>query len=150
MANSEAGHQISEIMFETVGQIIESIRLVRETCPHEDAVAYSRGARQVLCQIGKILCLVSSIDPIEPPQPEKPLRRDPLVANIETARQVSEAMLQVSRRLTDSIELARPAVSKDALRAYALGVGEALTEIMYEVLKPIFAMHPSIEPKGWK
>jgi hypothetical protein len=63
---------------------------------------------------------------------------------------VSEAMLQVSRRLTDSIEVARTAVPKDAFKTYALGVGEALTDIMYEVLNPIFAMHPSIEPKGWK
>lgn len=152
MNNSEpcAPQQISEIMFEATGQLLESIRLVRETCPPEDAVAYSRGARQILCQIGKILRLVSSMDPVESPQPEKPLRRDPLVANIATAQQVSETMFQVSRRLTESLEVARTAVPKDTFKAYARGVGETLTDIMYEVLNPIFAMHPSIEPKGWK
>jgi len=148
--NPGAPQQISEIMFEATGQLLESIRLVRETCPPEDAVAYSRGARQVLCQIGKLLCLVSSMDPVESPQPEKPFQREPLVANIATAQRVSEAAFQLSRRLTESLEVARAAVPKDAFKAYARGVGETLTDIMYEVLNPIFAMHPSIEPKGWK
>ena len=139
--------QISEIMYQATGQLLESIRLVKETCPAEDAVAYSKGARQVLSQIGKILSLISSMDPIESPQPEKPLRRSPVVTNLATAQHVSETVLQVSRRLTDSLDLVRTAVPKDTFKAYALGVGETLTDIMYEVLNPIFAMHPSIEPK---
>ena len=150
MTNPNSPQQISEILFEATGQLLESIRLVRETCPPEDAVAYSRGARQILCQIGKILCLVSSMDPIESPQPEKPLRRGPLVASVATAQQVSDAMFQVSRRLTESLEVARTAVPEDTFKTYALGIGETLTDIMYELLNPIFAMHPSIEPKGWK
>ena len=137
-------------MFEAIGQLLESIRLVKETCPPEDAVAYGRGARQILCQVGKILCFVSSIDPVESPYPEKPLRRDPLVVNIATAQRVSEAMFKVSRRLTESLEIARATLPKDVLKTYAQGIAETLTDIMYEVLNPIFAMHPSIEPKGWK
>ncbi len=97
--------QISEIMYQATGQLLESIRLVKETCPAEDAVAYSKGARQVLSQIGKILSLISSMDPIESPQPEKPLRRSPVVTNLATAQHVSETVLQVSRRLTDSLDL---------------------------------------------
>ena len=145
-----APQQISEIIFEAMGQLLESIRLVKETCPPEDAVAYSRGARKILCQIGTILALVTSMDPIEPPNPEKPLQREPLVANVATAQQVSELMFQVSRRLTESLEFARTSVPRETFKTYALGVGEALSDIMYEALNPIFAMHPSIEPKGWK
>lgn len=150
MTNRGDLQKISETMFDTMDQLLGSIRLVRETCRPDDAVAYSRGARQVLCQIGKILCLVSLMDPIESPNPEKPLRRDPLVANIATAQQVSEAMFQVSRCLTESLELARTAAPEDTFKTYAREVGATLTDIMYEVLNPIFAMHPSIEPKGWK
>ena len=148
--NPGAPQQISEIMFEATGQLLESIRLVRETCPPEDAIAFSKGARQILCQLGKILCLVSSMDPIESSLPDKPLRRNPLVGNMATAQRVAESMFQVSRRLSESLEVARTAVPEDTFKAYAMGVGETLTDIMYEVLNPIFAMHPSIEPKGWK
>ena len=137
-------------MYDATSQLLESIRLVEETCPHQDAVAYSKGAREVLCHVGKILCLISTVDPVDSPQPDKPLRRNPLVTNIATAQQVCEAMFQVSRRLTESLEVARTAVPDDTFKEYALGVGEILTDIMYEVLNPIFAMHPSIEPKGWK
>ena len=150
MITPDAPQQISEILFEALVQLLESIRLVKESCSPEDAVAYSRGARQIVCQIGKILCLVSSMDPIESPRLEKPLQRDPLVANIATAQQVSKAMFQVSRRLTESLEAARTAVPEDTFKVYAREVGETLTDIMYEILNPIFAMHPSIEPKGWK
>jgi len=149
-SNSGAPQQISRIIFEVMEQLLKSIRLVNETCPFEDAAAYSKGARHILCQIGKILCQVSSMDPTESLHPEKLLQRDPLVSEIATAQQVSEIMFQVSRRLTESLELARVDVPKDAFKTYALGIGEALTDIMYEVLNPIFAMHPSIEPKGWK
>lgn len=149
-ANAGGPQQISEIVIEAMGRLLESIRLVKETCPPKEAAAYSRGARQVLCQLGKILCLVSSIDPIEPPDPEKPLKRKPMITIVSTTQRVSRAMFQVSGRLTESIELARAGVPKDTFKAYAREVGEALTDIMYEVLNPIFAMHPSIEPKGWK
>lgn len=142
--------QISEVMYDATSQLLESVRLVKETCPHEDAVAYSDGARQVLCHIGKILCLISSTYPVESPQSDRPLRRKTLVANIATAQEVSEAIFQVSRRLTESLEFARTAVPEDTFKAYAHGIGETLTDIMYELLNPIFAMHPSIEPKGWK
>jgi hypothetical protein len=148
--NPGAPQQISEVVYEATSQLLESIRLVKETCPHEDAVAYSKGARLVLCHLGKILCLISSVDPVESPQPDKPIQRNPLVANIATAQQVSEAMFQVSRRLGESIDVARTAVPEDTFKEYARAVGETLTDIMYEVLIPIFATHPSIEPKDWK
>jgi hypothetical protein len=145
-----AHQQISELLFEEMSQLLESVRLVKETCPPDDAVAFSRGARQIICRMGKMLCLISSIDPIEPPNPDKPLGRNPLVGNIDTAQQVAEAMFLISRKLTESLPIARASVPGDTFKAYALGVGETLTEIMYEILNPIFAMHPSIEPKSWK
>jgi len=148
--SSDAAQQISEVMFEAVGKLLKSVRLVKETCPSEDAAAFNRGARQIICQIGSLLCLVASMDPTESPQPEKPLRRSPLVTNASSAQKVSEAMFDISRLLTESLEIARNAVPKDTFKEYALGIGGTLTDIMYEVLNPIFAMHPTIEPKGWK
>src|SRR5947199_9212927 len=112
-ATPNAAQQLSEIMFEVIAQLPESIRLVKETCPPDDDFAYSRGARQVLCQLGKIVCLISLMDPVEPSQREKPLRRNPFLTDIAAAQQVSEAMFQVSRRLTESLEIARSAVPKD-------------------------------------
>jgi hypothetical protein len=41
-------------------------------------------------------------------------------------------------------------MSGETFKACALGVGAVLADIMYEVLYPVFAMHPSLEPKGWK
>jgi hypothetical protein len=150
MTNSCIPQQITEIVFEAMSQLLESVRLVKETCPPEDAAAFTRGARQIICQMGKMLSLISSIDPIESPYPDKPLRRNPLVGNIDTAQRVAETMFQVSSSLSASIDIARKALSEETFKTYALGVGEALTEIMYEILNPIFAMHPSIEPEGWK
>lgn len=150
MTNTGVPQQVSEIVFESMSELLESIRLVRQTCSPDDAVAYSKGARLIICQMGKILSHLSSIDPVVSPSPDKPLLRKPLVGNFDTAQRVAENIFQVSRRLTESLGDVRTALPEDQFKAYALGVGEALTEIMYEALNPIFAMHPSIEPKSWK
>jgi hypothetical protein len=59
-------------------------------------------------------------------------------------------MFEVSRRLTESLDVARTALPNDAFKEYARGVGQVLADIMYEVLNPLFATHPTIEPEGWK
>lgn len=150
MTNSYVSQKITEILFEAMSELLDSVRLVKETCTPEDAAAFNRGARQIICQMGKMLSLISSIDPIESPYPDKPQQRNPLVENIDTAQRVAEVLFQVSSSLTESLNIVRNAVPEDTFKTYALGVGETLTEIMYEFLNPIFAMHPSIEPKNWK
>ena len=78
------------------------------------------------------------------------MRRHPMLANVVTAERVSTTMFEVTQRLADSLDLGRGRMSGETFKACALGVGAVLADIMYEVLYPVFAMHPSLEPKGWK
>ncbi len=142
--------QMSEVLLDVAGQLLESIHLVKETCPAE-AVAYTRAARHILCQLfAKVVCIVSSADPIPVPDPAKPMRRHPMLANAVTAERVSTMMREASERLAECPELGRGAMSEETFKAFALGVGGVLADIMYEVLHPIFELHPSLEPEGWK
>ena len=73
-----------------------------------------------------------------------------MIGNVESARQISELMFSVSKRLSETLDIARPRFSEEEFHKYAMGTGRILADIMYEVLNPIFAKHPSIEPIGWK
>ena len=133
------------------GQFLDSIHLVNQTCSTDDATAYTRAVRHILCQLfAKVVCAVSSEDPIPVPQPAKPMRRNPMLANPVTAERVSSMMCEASERLAACLDVGREAMSEEAFKACALGVGEVLADIMYEVLHPIVELHPSLEPEGWK
>jgi hypothetical protein len=60
------------------------------------------------------------------------------------------ANVVTAERLAECLELGRDALSEESFKACALGVGEVLADIMYEVLHPVCEMHPSLEPEGWK
>ena len=71
------------------------------------------------------------------------------VSNAETAKQVSDVMLDVSSRLNESIILVQDTCSEDEFKDYRRAVGAVMGEILLEVLNPLYKQHPSLKPKGF-
>jgi hypothetical protein len=151
ITNPKSADQIRDTLLGIAEQMHDSLRLARETCTEEDLAAYKHAVTQIMCQVfTKLLVPISEEHPIESPDPEKPFRRHPMIGNVDTAKKISELMFKVSKQLEESLEVARETASAKDFSAYAKGVGTILTDIMYEVLNPVFAKHPGIEPVGWK
>jgi hypothetical protein len=70
------------------------------------------------------------------------------VSNVETAKQVSDVMLDVSSRLNQSIILVQDTCSAEEFKDYRRSVGAVMGEILLEVLNPLYKQHPSLKPKG--
>ena len=151
IANTNAAEQTSELLIDVIRELLESLQIVQRSCTIEDIVAYRKASIQVLLKISeRLLAPLAAMHPVKSLDPPKPFTRQPMVTDVETAKRVSEIMFEISKRLSESVDVVRSVAPPEEVKAYALGIGHVLTDIMYEVLNPVFARNPSIEPKEWK
>ncbi|HTV84821.1 MAG TPA: hypothetical protein VME63_05420 [Dyella sp.] len=71
-----------------------------------------------------------------------------MIENSDVAKQVSELMLDYSRRLDSSIALVRDSCDAEEFKGYRRAVGKVLGEIYLEVLTPLYQKHPDLKPPG--
>ena len=71
-----------------------------------------------------------------------------MISDINTARQVSELMLDVSGRLDESVATVSKNCPSEEFVAYRTAVGRILGEILLDVLNPLYAKHPVLKPRG--
>lgn len=71
-----------------------------------------------------------------------------MIKNLEVARQISNLMVDISRRLNSSILDVERECSSEEFKAYRRAVGSILGEILLEVMNPVYKEHPSLKPPG--
>ena len=71
-----------------------------------------------------------------------------MIEDQDVARQVSDLMLEISNRLTDSIALVRGRGSPVEFRVYRLAVAKVLAKMLFEIKNPLYARHPNLKPEG--
>jgi hypothetical protein len=69
-----------------------------------------------------------------------------MIADATIAKQISEMMLEISRKLYGSVALVNATCSQEESTAYRRAVGRVLGEILLEILNPLYLKHPSLKP----
>jgi hypothetical protein len=62
------------------------------------------------------------------------------------AVEISGLMLDVGRRLDESLIQVKERCSKDEFESYRLVVGHLMGEMLLEVLNPIYSKYPDLKP----
>jgi hypothetical protein len=73
-----------------------------------------------------------------------------MIDNEDTARQVSDLMVEYTRRLQASMALVRDHGAPEEFHAYREAVSKIMTEMLIEVMNPLYARHPNLMPPGFK
>jgi len=73
-----------------------------------------------------------------------------MISDPNTAKQISQVMLDVAGRLNESTALVKDHCSPEESKAYSRAVGPVLWQLFSEVLDPIFMKHPSLKPPNYE
>jgi hypothetical protein len=73
------------------------------------------------------------------------MMKDPHVAT-----QISELMLEISDRISQSVASTKSECAAEEHAAYQRAASRVLATLQQEVLSPLYAEHPSLRPAGWK
>jgi hypothetical protein len=73
-----------------------------------------------------------------------------MIENEGIAQQVSELMLEYGARLDKSVALIKEHCSEQELQIYRRAVGTIMTDMLLQVMNPIYARHPGLKPKELK
>jgi hypothetical protein len=71
-----------------------------------------------------------------------------MITNRDTAKYISDLMLDISERLDDSVAKVNKTCSPEEDSNYRRAVGKIMGRILLEVLNPLYAEHPSLKPEG--
>lgn len=72
-----------------------------------------------------------------------------MISNRNIAKQVSELMLDVFRRLDESIAAVKDTCSPEEAAAYQKAVGRVVGPIVMDVLEPLYERNPTLKPPNW-
>ncbi len=70
--------------------------------------------------------------------------------NPDVAKQISELMLDISDRISQSVAFTKSQCSAEDHAAYQRAAAKVIATVHQEVLGPLYAEHPSLRPAGWK
>lgn len=73
-----------------------------------------------------------------------------MIDNEDVAREVGDLMVGFSHRLNASIALVRDHGSLDEFHAYREAVAKILTDMLLDIMNPLYARHPKLKPLGLK
>jgi len=66
--------------------------------------------------------------------------------NVETAKYVSELLLDINGRLNESIERVQDTCSAEDFLEYRRRVGTLIYSVFEQILDPIYIKHPGLKP----
>ena len=72
-----------------------------------------------------------------------------MISNTEIAKQVSQLMHDVFRRLDESVEMVKNSCSQDEAASYRKAVGKVIYPILFDVLEPLYKQNPDLRPPNW-
>jgi hypothetical protein len=69
-----------------------------------------------------------------------------MIKNEAIAREISELMLDVGKRLDKSVALVLANCSEAEFETYRQAVGAVLAEMLLDILNPLYVEHPLLKP----
>jgi hypothetical protein len=73
-----------------------------------------------------------------------------MIGDLDSAKHVSSLMLQIAGQLDESVRVVQGTCSEQEYSRYRQAVGRIMGEVLVEVLNPLYSMHPSLAPCGFK
>lgn len=71
-----------------------------------------------------------------------------MIQNAQTAKKVSDILLDVNGRLNECVALVADSGSPEENRLFRRAAGLIINEIFERILEPIYRVHPDIKPAG--
>lgn len=72
-----------------------------------------------------------------------------MISNADIAKQISELMLDVFRRLDESVTTVQEGCHPDEVVLFRKSVGKVIYPILFDLLEPLYSQHPSLKPPNW-
>jgi hypothetical protein len=72
-----------------------------------------------------------------------------MITDSGTAKQISELMLDVFRRVDESVASVQETCPPEEAAAYKRAVGRVAGPIVMDVLEPLYKKHPGLKPSNW-
>jgi hypothetical protein len=72
-----------------------------------------------------------------------------MISNNETAQTISELMLDIFRRVDESVATVRMTCLPEEAAAYQRAAGRVAGPIVLDVLEPLYEKHPGLKPPNW-
>lgn len=72
-----------------------------------------------------------------------------MIADPEIAKDVSRVMLDIFRRVDESLAAVREQCPADEVKAYQTATGRVAGAIVMDVLEPLYVRHPDLKPPKW-
>jgi hypothetical protein len=72
-----------------------------------------------------------------------------MISNGDIAKQISDLMLDIFRRVDESVEMVKATCPVEEALVYNKAVGRVAGPIVMDVLEPLYASHPSLKPSNW-
>ena len=71
-----------------------------------------------------------------------------MIKNRDVACQISDLMIEFSKKIDNSVRLVQEQCSVEEFRQYRLAAGRVLGEILLEIMNPLYGEHPGLKPEG--
>jgi hypothetical protein len=72
-----------------------------------------------------------------------------MIRNPDTARQISDLIHEVLRRLDESTQLVKRTCSAGDFAVYNKSIARVLDVVGMEVMEPLYADNPTLQPLNW-
>jgi len=73
-----------------------------------------------------------------------------MISNQQTARSVSDLMLEIGSKLNDSVAQVQATCTEAEFNQYRGAVGTIMGGLLFEVMNPLYAAHPELKPSQLK
>ncbi|MCU1308939.1 MAG: hypothetical protein JWO20_64 [Candidatus Angelobacter sp.] len=72
-----------------------------------------------------------------------------MISNSDVAKQISELMLDLFRRVDESVDMVKETCPPEEAAAYQKAAGRVAGPIVMDVLEPLYAKNPKLKPPNW-
>ncbi len=72
-----------------------------------------------------------------------------MIDDPDVAKQISELMMDMFTRLSDSCDAVREHCSQEEYAAYIKGTSKIAGGIVFGVMEPLYKKHPNLKPANW-
>ena len=72
-----------------------------------------------------------------------------MISNPDIAKQISQLMHDVFRRLDESTEMVRNSCPPEEATTYRRAIGKVVSPMLFEVLEPLYKQNPELKPSSW-
>ena len=69
-----------------------------------------------------------------------------MITNKDVAREIVRVMLEAGARIDATVALVQDQATPDELAQYRQAAGVVMSDLLFEIMNPIFEQHPDLKP----